>query len=428
MLARSLWRFHEPVSFGHFRAWFGRTQGAAAAHPLLAAFLQHEADLPLVKHIADMLPWLRIVQHAYGDGVGTARLKRASCRLEGGALTAKEGGEELVTMAHAVEAYAATGGGGNGKAGDNEGEAGERRREAEAALAAFCRAFNAVLPKIDTIRECNANPFIAGSHPGAIDGSSGRLKEGAATHVDLRSYLSAAERVEDRANAVGLTRAAPIAFALPNNSTYDGDVYDAEMCCVDQVRWFTVLLRAASRTRRRRPSACWLAPPFAPSLALTLAFALPSFPPPPAAATTDHEPPCQHRAQQRRGRGGGGHWRRQRGGRRRRGWRGRGGGGQRGGGGHGARPDHLADAPLAAAAAAARLRPAARPAAAAGRLVAAVAALPRGRRAGLRPARHRGGAWALTAGRARADHGGDAQVHRECRSCCATLCEHCCSC
>ena len=239
MLARSLWRFHEPVSFGHFRAWFGRTLGAAAAHPLLAAFLEHEAELPLVKHIADMLPWLRIVQHAYGDGAGTARLKRASCRVEGGALAAKEG-EELVTMAHAVEAYTAgpNGNHGSGKAAgsDNEGEAGERRREAEAALAAFCRAFNAVLPKIDTIHECDANPFIAGSHPDAVDVARGRLKEGAATHVDLRSYLSAAERVEDRANAVGLSRAAPIAFALPNPSKYDGDVYDAEMCCVDQVR------------------------------------------------------------------------------------------------------------------------------------------------------------------------------------------------
>ena len=40
LLTRALWRFHEPVSFEHFKAWFGRVPGAAKSHPLLAAFLQ----------------------------------------------------------------------------------------------------------------------------------------------------------------------------------------------------------------------------------------------------------------------------------------------------------------------------------------------------------------------------------------------------
>ena len=112
-----------------------------ASSPSSLAARQHEAELPLVKHVADMLPWLRIVQHAFGDGPGTTRLKRAETKSG----SAEPG--ELVTMAHAVEAYAlaASGEGGIQARGERVLPRGGETRTAPALLVAgdgarMCRA------------------------------------------------------------------------------------------------------------------------------------------------------------------------------------------------------------------------------------------------------------------------------------------------
>jgi hypothetical protein len=78
LLDKCVWRYRTPVSYGHFQRFFAMRGAHAAAHPLLGCVLKHEARLPLVKYLADVLEWHSILFGIFGSsGGGRTPLERA---------------------------------------------------------------------------------------------------------------------------------------------------------------------------------------------------------------------------------------------------------------------------------------------------------------------------------------------------------------
>ena len=57
LLRACLWRTREAATMASFQRWFSLVPDNAQSYPLLAAVLKHETELPVIKHIGDILAW-----------------------------------------------------------------------------------------------------------------------------------------------------------------------------------------------------------------------------------------------------------------------------------------------------------------------------------------------------------------------------------
>ncbi|KAK3256804.1 hypothetical protein CYMTET_34083, partial [Cymbomonas tetramitiformis] len=163
-----LFRLRAPVSFDHFRCDFESRTQHMHEFPLLAALLQHEARLPLIKHLCAILEWHATLFAVLGEGAAVTRVQAA----------AMSGRDVLARIAE-----------------------GAKRRRAAAALDRFCTAFNEGLPHVPLLHQCQANPFLdargrvdltgSGAHAGGEEGDEGvRMTPTAPLSFSLPSQLA----------------------------------------------------------------------------------------------------------------------------------------------------------------------------------------------------------------------------------------------
>ena len=173
------WRFRVPLTKTTLRS------ALDAASPLDFALLRRvladEERLPKIACLADVLPWVRLLQTTPGV--------RRLTREEASRVTNKEVVETMVAV--------------------------ESRSEARQTMERFCAAFNASFPLVTHLFECQANPFLT-----AGEGVEQRK-------VDLSGRRSASAREE-------MSETTPVCFSLPN--VVRGDADAAGMCVVQLVR------------------------------------------------------------------------------------------------------------------------------------------------------------------------------------------------
>jgi len=171
-----LWRVRRRASFEHMVASF-RQRGADTNNlRLLRAFLRNEERLPLIGMLRDVLAWHGLLRSALGPTPLTR--EEAAQRTNGDVIRSLPEGE---------------------------------RKAAERVLERFCRAFNATLPRLTNLWECQRNPFLDGE--GRVDLSLG--SESARAAMD------------------GST---PLHFSLPSHPP--GPVADAPGLCTIQILHF----------------------------------------------------------------------------------------------------------------------------------------------------------------------------------------------
>ena len=180
LLDKCVWRYRTPVSFEHFQRFFAMRGAHAAAHPLLGCFLKHEARLPLIKHLADVLEWHSILFGIFGSGGGRTPLERARA--------AELSNNDVIVMLPVPQ-----------------------RPLAQGVLDRYCVAFNACFIEVLFLYECQANPFIRSAATGNADSKV----------VDLTGTKTGG----DEAQMCGHT---PVAFSLP--SQVQGET-DAQGLC-----------------------------------------------------------------------------------------------------------------------------------------------------------------------------------------------------
>jgi hypothetical protein len=157
-----MWRFRTTVTYEHFRREFELRGDNSTRYRFLAGFLQHEARLPLVKYLADILEW-----HALLFGVFAAR---PLSREEASELS----NDAVVDMLPEL-----------------------RRAAGKATLSHFIVAFNEAFPHVRYLYECQENPFVRDSGDGTVVVDLTGTKSGRG----LDSIMSAST---------------PVAFSLPN--------------------------------------------------------------------------------------------------------------------------------------------------------------------------------------------------------------------
>lgn len=121
----SLWRVREVVTFPEFVRSFRLLASNEKEYPVLAAVLQYENSLPLVKLATHILAWHAILFRVFQPG--------SLSRAEASALTNKD------AIALLPE---------------------DERARAETVMHNFCDAFNAVITQPGNLRECAENVFI----------------------------------------------------------------------------------------------------------------------------------------------------------------------------------------------------------------------------------------------------------------------------
>eukprot|EP01062_Namystynia_karyoxenos_P054291 TRINITY_DN4457_c1_g1_i1.p1 TRINITY_DN4457_c1_g1~~TRINITY_DN4457_c1_g1_i1.p1 ORF type:complete len:3111 (+),score=983.00 TRINITY_DN4457_c1_g1_i1:397-9729(+) len=135
-----LWRTRLCASFEHFKKYFQSAATHTDSHPLLAAVMVHEERLPLIKHLAAVLEWHKVLFDVFPP---SQPLSRHEAQQMSGAAAVQRAPPAA-------------------------------RRAAEEALQGYCAAFNAVMPLLPLLFECQANPFLrdgqvcVGEHGGPL--------------------------------------------------------------------------------------------------------------------------------------------------------------------------------------------------------------------------------------------------------------------
>ena len=141
----SLWRVRQVVTFNEFSRCFRLVSSNVKEYPILAAVLQYEKSLPLVKLASHILAWHALLFRVFQPGSLT--------RAEASNLTNRDAIARLP---------------------ENE------QKHAESVMHNFCHAFNAVITQPGNLRECADNVFVD-TATGKIDldmtrGASGSFK------------------------------------------------------------------------------------------------------------------------------------------------------------------------------------------------------------------------------------------------------------
>merc|ERR1719272_193259 len=118
-----LLRYSLPITFEHFMKAFKMNPDNVEAYPTLALITEVEEDLAIIKYLPAVLAWHGILFEAFGDGVS---------RDDAQEMTNDDAILRLPDRRH---------------------------KEARRIFALFAEGFNLILPTIDTIFECQKNPF-----------------------------------------------------------------------------------------------------------------------------------------------------------------------------------------------------------------------------------------------------------------------------
>eukprot|EP00755_Sulcionema_specki_P009898 Sspe_Gene.44944::Locus_22125_Transcript_2_2_Confidence_0.500_Length_15952::g.44944::m.44944 len=165
-----IWRMRTQVSFGHFVDFFKSHSSHLSAHPLLAALVEHEGRISLIKYLADILEWHQILGSVYADGT----LSRSEA--------ANTPASSVLQKLHPADA-----------------------KRGEEALRGYCEAFNRGMPFLPNLYECQRNPFL--NEKGEADLSGG-----------------------NEYHPVKMTPDAPLTFSLP--SMVAGEVDAPGLCTI----------------------------------------------------------------------------------------------------------------------------------------------------------------------------------------------------
>jgi hypothetical protein len=168
-----LWRIRLPVSYEYFTENFNSSVNNLTLYPTLGDFLKEESKLPYIKYIADILLWHNILFEVIANNSIT--------REEAAAIT----NDQILDMI-----------------------APSKKSLACKALTNYCTAFNAVLPQIENIFECQDNPYITG------DG-----------HVDLSGTKTGSSEMSSNT---------PIIYSLPS---MQGEVDVPGMCTIQIINF-----------------------------------------------------------------------------------------------------------------------------------------------------------------------------------------------
>merc|ERR1712137_219375 len=156
-----LWRYREPVSFHHFKNFCTlRASDLAENHQLLKRFMEEESRLHHIRGIADVLAWHAILFEVFPH--------RSMSRID--AID--------VTNADAIARLPES-----------------RQEDAWAVFHRFARAFNEILPTIDPLYECEANPFIAKQAADGVDlGEGKKMQEDVSVAFSLPSMVTGSDK------------------------------------------------------------------------------------------------------------------------------------------------------------------------------------------------------------------------------------------
>ena len=122
-LEGELLRYSLPITFAHFMRGFKMNPDNVEKYPTLALITEVEEDLAIIKYLPAVLAWHGILFEAFGDGVS---------REDAQATTNEDAILRLPDRRHT---------------------------EARRIFALFAEGFSLILPTIDTIFECQKNPF-----------------------------------------------------------------------------------------------------------------------------------------------------------------------------------------------------------------------------------------------------------------------------
>jgi len=156
-----LWRYREPVSFRHFKNFCTlRASDLAENYQLLKRFMEEESRLHHIRGIADVLAWHAVLFEAFPH--------RSISRIEAIDISNEDAIHRLPQS---------------------------RQEEARAIFHRFARVFNEILPTIDPLYECQANPFIAKDATAGLDlGDGKQMQEDVSVAFSLPSMVTGSDK------------------------------------------------------------------------------------------------------------------------------------------------------------------------------------------------------------------------------------------